>query len=238
VTPSDEPMSAVGILSRCSLLGGLSPDWITRVGRESRVVRYSRGQRIFSQGAPCPGLFCVGGGVVRVFKVAPSGKEHVLHLAEPGGTFAEIAAIGGFALPAHAEAAEDTTCALVPAERFRCLLQQNHDLCLQLIGGMTLWVRQLVGLLEDVVLRDATARVARHLLRADPSGGREPFHLNVLKKDLANHLNLTSETLSRTLRRLAQCGLLELGAGQDLRVMDPTRLRAVAEGLPPAEFSD
>jgi len=235
---TDDPMTVAGILSRCSLLRGLSPEWMTRIARESRTVRYAKGQRIFSQGEPCPGLFCVGQGVVRVFKVAPSGKEHVLHLAEPGATFAEVAAMGGFATPANAEAAEECTCALVPAERFRSLLHQHHDLCLQLIGGMTLWVRQLVDLLEDVVLRDATARVAQHLLRIDPSGGGEPFHLRVRKKDLASHLNLTSETLSRTLRRLAQCGMLELGAGRDLRVTDPERLREVAEGLLPAEFRD
>jgi hypothetical protein len=60
--------------------------------------------------------------------------------------------------------------------------------------------------------------------------------LNVLEKDLASHLNLTSETLSRILRRLAQCGLLELGTGQDLRVLDPERLGEVAEGLPPADL--
>ena len=235
---SDDPTRAADILRRCALLRGLSQEWVDRIGTESRVVRYGKGQRIFTQGDPCPGLFCVGQGVVRVFKVAPSGKEHVLHLAEAGGTFAEVAAMGGFALPAHAEAADDSICALVPAERFRALLQQNHDLCLQLINGMTLWVRQLVGLLEDVVLRDATARVARHLLWADTSGGREPFHLRFLKKDLASHLNLTSETLSRTLRRLAQCGLLELGGAQDLRVLNPARLREVAEGLPPSEFCD
>ncbi len=75
-------------------------------------------------------------------------------------------------------------------------------------------------------------------LRVDPSGGSASFHLTVLKKDLASHLNLTSETLSRTLRRLAQSGLLELGVGQDLRVADPERLREAVEGLPPAEFYD
>jgi CRP-like cAMP-binding protein len=101
---------------------------------------------------------------------------------------------------------------------------------------MALWVRTLIGLLEDLVLRDATARVARKLLEADPTGGRGEFVLPFLKRDLASHLNLTSETLSRTLRRLAEAGLIELGDGQRMRIRDAAAMREVAAGLPPAEF--
>jgi CRP/FNR family transcriptional regulator len=121
---------------------------------------------------------------------------------------------------------------LLPADRFHRLLRENHELCLQLLGGMAGWVRQLVGLLEDVVLRDATGRVARYLLEADHSGGTGAFRLPMLKKDLAGHLNLTSETLSRTLRRLADGGLIALGEGQQIRICDAAGLRAAAEGLP------
>ena len=70
---------------------------------------------------------------------------------------------------------------------------------------MALWVRHLIGLMEDIVLRDAAGRLARHLLEAcGPEG--EMFTLPSLKKDLASHLNLTSETVSRTLAALGTPG--------------------------------
>jgi len=228
--------SAREILRKCGLFKSLSEQWIEVLAERAIVRRYKKGTLIFRQGEPCQGLYCVGTGLVRVFKIAPSGKDHVLHFAEPGKTFAEVAVMGNFNAPAHAEAVEDSVCVLLPAAGLRKLLEEHHELCLQLLGGMSLWVRQLIGLLEDIVLRDAVGRVASHVLKADPSGGTRSFALPVLKKDLASHLNLTSETLSRTLRRLAESGLIEMTAGQKIRILDAEALREVAEGLLPAEF--
>lgn len=224
-------LSTRSILAGTELLQSLSPRWLDVLAAEAKLVRIPRGKTIFREGEPCPGLYCVGSGQVRVFKLSPSGKELVLHFAGAGKTFAEVAVLGDFPAPANAEAVEDSLCALVPAEQFRRLLQTHHELCLQLLGGLSFWVHHLISLLEDVVLRDAAGRVARHLLTADPSGGRQPFQLRVLKKDLAAHLNLTSETLSRTLRRLEQQGLIELGQNQQIRLLDPGLLEEAAGGV-------
>lgn len=173
----------------------------------------------------------VGSGLVRVFKLAPSGKEHVLHLAGPGGTFAEAAVIGGFPCPANAEVTEASELALVPAEAFRRFLREDHQACIDLLAGMSAWVHSMVDLLEDVVLRDAAGRVARHLLaHAGPDGD---VRLPAARKVLASQLNLTAETLSRTLRKLGEDGLIA-SERDAIEIRDKDRLREVAEGLYPA----
>jgi CRP-like cAMP-binding protein len=218
------------ILAGCRLLRfveGPSRDRLLEIGR---LLRLRKGERVFSEGDACPGLFIVGDGLVRIYKVSPNGKEHVLHLAPPGQTFAEVAALGGFPCPANAEALAGTTCVLLPTDDLVAALAEDHELCLQVLQGMTGWVRHLVGLIEDITLRDAAGRVARHLLEA--AGAEGDVRLPAAKRHLASHLNLTSETLSRTLRRLTEAGLVRTEEGT-LRIVSEEGLRKVGEGIGP-----
>ena len=225
-------LTAHGILRHSPFFGGVSPAELERLVALARVVRLDRHQLAFSQGDDCPGLYVIGLGRVRVFKVAPGGKEHVLHIMERGQTFAEVAAIGGFPCPASAEALEDTICALIPSAPLRAALAGSHDLCLQLMGSLCGWVRHLVGLMEDLFRRDASGRVARYLLDAAGPDGRT-VHLPGLKRHLASHLNLTSETLSRTLRRFADAGLLADTPERGLTLTHREGLAAIAGGAGP-----
>ena len=50
---------------------------------------------------------------------------------------------------------------------------------------------------------------------------------------MASHLNLTSETFSRTFRRLLDAGMIAESDGNRVQLLDRGRLEKVAEGLFP-----
>ncbi len=215
---------AASILNACRLFQSLTAGSRACLLKMARVKRHAAGTMLFRQGQDCPGVFVVGTGLVQIFQIGPNGKQHVLHLVGPGHTFAEAAAIGGYACPAWAEAVEESICLLLPREPFARALHQNHALCLELLGSFAQWVRHFVSLVEDIALRDAVGRVARYLTQnADPTTGE--VRLAPLKKHLASHLNLTAETLSRTLRRLTNEGMIESIDGKTIVVKDLSRLR-------------
>ncbi len=221
-------MDIARVVAACSFFSQLDATSRKRLIAMAVDREFGKGDVIFRDGDPAPGVFIVEKGLVRVYKLAPSGKEHVLHLAGPGMTFAEVAVLGEFPCPAFAEALDPTRCVLLPTAPFRAALAEDHRLCLQILSGMAMWVKSLVSLLEDIVLRDAIGRVAGYLVQVQAEH-RGPISLPGLKKHVASHLNLTSETLSRTLRQLREEKLInETDAG--LVIKDPAGLRRVAEG--------
>jgi CRP/FNR family transcriptional regulator len=218
------------VINSCKLFQELSEEHKALLVSICQPLQFAKRTLIFSEGDPVPGIYCVYDGVVRVFKVSASGKEHGLHFARAGMTFAEIAVLGGFECPAHAEALEDSVCGLLPTNKFRALLESNHSLCLELLSGLSFWVRELVGLLENVVLRDANSRVAAFLL-ATPEDSKGSLAIApILKKDVANHLNLTSETFSRVLRQLSEQRLIDVVGSQRVRIIDRGGLEVLAFG--------
>jgi CRP/FNR family transcriptional regulator, dissimilatory nitrate respiration regulator len=54
-----------------------------------------------------------------------------------------------------------------------------------------------------------------------------------LKRHIASHLNLTSETFSRTFRRLIDAGLIAETKNNKVQLLDRKALGRVAEGMYP-----
>ncbi len=217
------------VLNQCRMFKGINEQSLKKMSGIGQMVSYRKGETIFQQDQFCPGLFIVASGMVRVYKLAPSGKEHILHMPGPGDTFAEVATIGQFVCPAGAAALEPTTCVLLPVDLFNGALDEDHRLCRELLLGLSMRVRQFVGLLEDIVLRDATGRLAAYLIDKADDQGR--VDMPSLKRYVANHLNLTSETLSRTLRRLTEANLIKPINHLCVQLQDREALLEIAEGI-------
>lgn len=222
-------MDKTKVIANCSVLASVAPARQAALSAIGRVARFGRGETIFRQDDPVPGMYIVGTGLARVFKIAATGKEHTLHLAGPGQTFAEVAALASFPCPAWAESVEETEALLLPTEPFRGMLEQDHALCLELLTGMGLWVRHLTSLLEDIVLRDAASRVARQLLAAPRS---EPAIVTLpgLRKHIASQLNITPETLSRTFHRFSEAGFIRVLDDQRIEILEEKALMAMSGG--------
>ena len=67
-------MPAEAILNACKLFARVTEPSRSTLLDMAVIRRFPAGETIFRQGDPCPGLFLVGTGLVRIFMLAPTGK--------------------------------------------------------------------------------------------------------------------------------------------------------------------
>lgn len=198
-------------LGRFPMFSGLSPEDSELLAQHCIPVSYLAGQRIFDEGEPGRGFYLVMAGQVKVFKMSPKGQEQILCVAGPGQSFAEAAVLVGRSYPASAECLMDSALIFVEREPVGCLLARDPEFCMRLMAGMAMKLRNLVGLVEDLTLRDARGRISRYLVNLAPEEARGRFCVKLPTQQvvLARLLGLTQETLSRSLRSLKDEGFIE-----------------------------
>jgi len=207
------------------MFGALGDKSLRAFAGSALVKSLAPGEVLFRAGDPAEWFLLLIAGCVKVYAIGPDGREHVLHLVTPPGLVAESAVFGDRTYPAWAQAVEPSRGAVFFRDRLVDLIRQDPEFALQLIGGLSRRLREFVATIEDLSLRDVTARLAGYLLQ-HARGGR--CVLPVKKAVLAAHLGTVAEPLSRSLRRLKDAGVIREQRSA-IHILDPGRLAALRE---------
>ena len=189
-------------VTKCHLFAGLTETDLPLLSTVGRLRECRRGDLLFEQGEPAAGFYAVASGKVKIYKLSPEGKERILHVVLPGSTFADAAIFDDGCYPAFAEVLEKSTLVFFPKQDFLDLLHQHSQLAINIIGGLSRFLRQFVTQIEDLTFRDVPSRLARYLLDLGAEQRSEVI-LPFTKTQLASNLGTVSETLSRTFRKLS-----------------------------------
>ena len=210
----------------CQLFSGLPSEEVEAIAGFSTVRAVAKDAYLFHEGDPAEGFYVVQRGALNVHRVSAAGKEQVIYVFRAGESLAE-AALAGSGYPASARALEPTSVVVVPKGPFLALLARRPDLALRMLGSMSQHLRVLVGLVEDLTLKDVETRLLNWLVQRCPAdqAGPATMKLDSTKRVLAAELATSSETLSRTFAKLRDEKLIEV-RGATVRVNDGAKLRA------------
>lgn len=220
-------------LRTCQLFAGLSSSDLHRVAAITRLRSLDLDEYLFHEGDPSTGFFVVRNGVINVHRVNAAGKEQVIHLFRAGESFAEATLATERGYPAEARALEPTQVLHIQKTGFLGVLKSQPGLALRMLGSMSLRLRTLVGQLEDLTLKDVETRLANWLLKRCPDPAElspARVDLRTTKRVLAAELGTVSETLSRTLAKFREQGLITV-TGRSITVHRPADLAALLRRL-------
>jgi len=220
---------AENTLRSCQLFTGLPSADISAVAAFVIPKHLAKGDYLFYEGTQSEGFYIVQAGAINVHRVNQAGKEQVIHVFRPVESFAEAALASAGGYPADARATESSTVLLVPKADFLELVRQRPELALRMLGSMSVHLRVLVGLLDDLTLKDMETRVANWLLNHCPKplpNDAVLVQLDRTKRVFAAEMGTTSETLSRTLAKFRDRKLLRV-RGNAITITNPRELKAL-----------
>jgi CRP/FNR family transcriptional regulator len=221
-------MNMTYLLRSCRLFSDLEGADLEAVQRIAASKEYRKGETIFNESDPSRGFFIVVTGSVKVYRVAPDGRERVIHVVPAGEVFAE-AAMFMETYPAAAEALmSPTTVVAIDKNGFKQLLARDPRLSFKIMGTMVRWLARMRDALTDLTLKEVPGRFASYVLSLSAETGK-PIKVGITKTMLAQILGTTKETLSRLLRRLAEHRILTF-RGNTIQILNRPRLQKIARG--------
>lgn len=218
------PEKNEAVLRKTQLFARLTESEMRMLCARVSRTHFGRGETLFSEGDPCHGLFVVGTGRIRIFKLSASGREQVLAVEGPGGSFAELPVFDGGVYPASASALEDAEVLFISRKDFQSYCREHPEVALKVLAVVGSRLRRLVGIIEDLSFTTVRQRLISLLLRLAEGGGTVTkqgvrVELTTTHQDLAAELGTVRELVSRNLSRLQAEGLLEVD-GRTIIVKD------------------
>jgi CRP-like cAMP-binding protein len=211
--------------------GALRADGVPEpLGMIGGVITVVRGRDIYAEGSPAEYLYKVVSGAVRVCKLMADGRRQIINFAVPGDMFG----FNGSTLHRlSAEAVTDVTLVRFARRSLEELVRRESAVA-TMMQAITL--RQLTAAQMQAVLlgrKTARERVASFLLdfaeRTAATRQDSVLELPMSRYDVADHLGLTVETVSRTLTDMRCSGFITMDDAQHIRIRDRNRLAEIAE---------
>lgn len=187
---------------------------------------YTREEEVYGEGEEAEFVYRVVSGAVRTHKVLSDGRRQITGFHLPGDLF-------GFEQgETHrhtAEALADTKVLIFKRRQIERAATDRAEVACQLWGMATNNLRLAQDLTLLLGRRSATERVAAFLMEVDERlGGSGTFALPMTRRDIADYLGLTIETVSRTISQLEEDGALQRSGGREV-TLRRARLRRVVE---------
>lgn len=173
-----------------------------------------RGEVLYLQGAMDRSFYILKKGAVKITKLTPQGNEIILDLFSRGTVFGEMKVM---------EPRERDESAVVVENGLVCnLKKEDYDRLVQMVPGLAVRINKMIGLkrwkienrLVDLLYRTVEQRLAKTFLNLLEDFGvpHEKGYLLKIKlthKDYADLIASTRETVTATLNKLKNEGLIE-----------------------------
>jgi CRP/FNR family transcriptional regulator, cyclic AMP receptor protein len=226
--------AAALVLSRLGWLSRMPSAFQDAILEKCVWRRFGAGQSLIVAGDPPGGLVGVAEGSISAFTIFGAPDAPMVHIGQAGTWTGEGSLLSGEPRRVSVVAMSAVVAASVPLPALQAMLAERPQWWRHIGQLAQTTVDIVVNGVADMMIHDTGRRCAAILLRLsgrrfeDPDAAR-PVRLTLTQDTLAAMANASRSSVNPILRRLAGCGLIEVGFGS-IVVIDAVALRRFANG--------
>ena len=177
--------------------------------------RYAAKDTLFAPADPGSQLYFLLDGTVRLYRIYGGYKEATVALLKNEGVFGELGLDEGSRQSVFAEALTGVTVAVVRKSILTEVIKRRPEFALKLLSSFSERLRQSDEVIESLLDREVSARLATLLSHLGDRFGEADGSATVLKvrlthQDLANMIVSTREAVSKVMSEFQREGLIEV----------------------------
>jgi len=212
-------------LDNVPIFSSLSREEMTEVSMTASHKEYKKGEAVYLEDEYSEKLFVINKGKVKITKLSEEGKEQIIRIQQVGDFMGELTLFTHSPMKNNAEALEDTILCIIDGKKITELIEKRPVIALKIMKELSMRLEKTENLIESLGLRDVEQRVADILLRmADDNNIAE---LSISKKDLAAHIGMSQETLSRKLSSFQDKGFIRQEGQRKIIILNREALESI-----------
>lgn len=219
-----EPL-ALTFLNESRLFGGLGRPQTAALAAACRFRDVARGEVLFRQGDPGDSYYILAEGSATLSVLSEDGHELIVHVAQAGDSFGEVALLDGLSRSATCTIREPGRIMTLRREPFLALLA-DPQIARRIIDALCGMLRAANHKAEMLAHRPLRARLADALLTHARPGA--PPALRITQQELADICGATRPRVNRAMKELEASGMIRKAGRMVLLLADPAALARLA----------
>jgi len=196
------------------LFSKLSDENIKKLEAISYFKKYNADEIVFYEGDKPGTLHILVDGVLKLYKTDSKGHEIYIHQFSPTAMVGELANFENMKFPASARFVTKGEILKIDFKKLEKDFFKNPDICMEIIKSLTKKVKILSQVIHHEMVLTSEAKIAKFLYE----------HPNIFKQiknnQIAAILNVSPETLSRTLTKLKKNSYISIDKEYNITILD------------------
>lgn len=208
------------------VLKNFSNEELTELSHEKKIISFKKGDNIIDEGSIPKGIYYLGKGTAKMYKLGFNGKEQILRFTKEGDIIGYRSILSRQPFGASATAMEDVEVCFIPEKFFLKVLEYHPKLAFDVLRRISEDLGESAQTITFLAQKTVRERLAEVLLLLEKKLGtdKEGFiNISLTREEMANLIGTATESAIRLISEFKTDLLIEV-EGRRIKVLDHKKL--------------